>query len=105
MSKPRAAKGVGACFQVKWVESAFERGSLTGREHWTGILTFVTKVPTTADALRKNPLGIFVDAIDWSRELEPVAATPPVAAPTETVVPPPPTSIVGQPALDPEVQP
>jgi len=30
--------------------------------------------PSSADTLRKNPLGLYVDAIDWSRELEPTAA-------------------------------
>jgi len=26
--------------------------------------------PHTAEQLRKNPLGLFVNAIDWSRELD-----------------------------------
>ncbi|QEH81559.1 conjugal transfer protein TrbF [Sphingomonas sp. C8-2] len=58
-------------FQVKWLETSYERGSLTGTARWTAILTFITKPPTKADVLRRNPLGIYVDAIDWSRELEP----------------------------------
>ncbi len=57
-------------FQVKWIESAFERGSPSGSSHWTAIVTLVHKTPRDADALRKNPLGIYVDAIDWSRELD-----------------------------------
>lgn len=61
-------------FQVKWTEMAYERGSLDGTSHWTGILTLVTRVPTSADILRRNPLGIYVDAIDWSRELEPATS-------------------------------
>ena len=60
-------------FQVKWTETAHERGSEAGSSHWTGILTIVTKPPVSADTLRRNPLGIYVDAIDWSRELEPAA--------------------------------
>jgi type IV secretion system protein TrbF len=70
-------------FQVKWIETIYDRGSLAGVAHWTGILTLVTKPPATADVLRKNPLGLYVDAIDWSRELDPtplVAASPPAAA-------------------------
>lgn len=58
-------------FQVKWVESLFERGNLVGREHWTAMLTVVLKLPASAEVLRKNPLGLYVDAIDWSQELEP----------------------------------
>jgi type IV secretion system protein TrbF len=57
-------------FQVKWTETAFERGALSGTSRWTAILTIATKAPASADVLRKNPLGIYVDAIDWSRELD-----------------------------------
>jgi len=60
-----------ASFQVKWIESEFERGSPAGSSRWTAILTVVEKPPTDAATLRKNPLGIYVDAIDWSREFEP----------------------------------
>ncbi|KKC25855.1 conjugal transfer protein TrbF [Sphingomonas sp. SRS2] len=57
-------------FQVKWTESIFERGSLAKTERWTAMLTMMLRPPKTADALRKNPLGLFVNAIDWARELE-----------------------------------
>lgn len=57
-------------FQIKWTETVFERGSFAGRSNWTAILTIVTKTPANADVLRKNPLGIYVDAIDWSKELD-----------------------------------
>jgi len=71
-------------FQVKWTETAYERGSEAGSSHWTGILTILTKPPVSADTLRRNPLGIYIDAIDWSRELEPAAST----APARTAQPP-----------------
>lgn len=57
-------------FQVKWTESIFEHGSLAKSERWIAILTVVMQPPKTADALRRNPLGLFVNAIDWSRELD-----------------------------------
>lgn len=31
--------------------------------------TIAIQPPTDADRLRKNPLGIFVNAINWSKEL------------------------------------
>ena len=70
-------------FQVKWTETAYERGSESGISHWTAILTTVTRPPASADVLRKNPLGIYVDAVDWSRELEtaPAPGAPTRAAP------------------------
>ena len=63
-------------FQVKWTEQIFERGSLARTEHWTAILTIVLHQPGTEQQLRKNPLGLFVNAIDWSRELDPATPSP-----------------------------
>lgn len=57
-------------FQVKWTESIYERGSLAKTERWTAMLTVTMQPPKTADALRTNPLGLFVNAIDWARELD-----------------------------------
>lgn len=86
-------------FQLKWTETVFERGSQTGTAHWTGILTVVTRTPTSADTLRKNPLGVYIDAIHWSRELEP--ATP--AQPRSPTTPRPQVSLpLGSP-LDPNL--
>jgi len=92
-------------FQLKWVETAYERGAQAGTSHWTAILTIQMVPPTSADTLRKNPLGIYVDAIDWSRELEPVASSP---APPTAVTPargalPPPASIPTVSPLDPNL--
>ena len=89
-------------FQVKWIETAYERGAQTGTSHWTAILTVVMTPPWSADILRKNPLGIYVDAIDWSQELEPaghVAPPPRPAMPTVTI---PPNIPLGSP-LDPNL--
>jgi type IV secretory pathway TrbF-like protein len=43
--------------------------SLAATERWTAILTIVIEPPRDADRLRKNPLGVFVNAINWSKEL------------------------------------
>lgn len=75
-------------FQVKWTESQFERGSLASTSRWTAILTIQMRPPRSADILRKNPLGLYVDAIDWSRELEtPAQAPASPAAPPAAAVP------------------
>ena len=57
-------------FQVKWVEQIFEHDALARTEHWTAILSVVTKQPTTAEILKKNPLGLYVNGVNWSRELD-----------------------------------
>jgi type IV secretion system protein VirB5 len=87
-------------FQVKWAESAFERGSLAATSRWTAILTVLVKPPKNAETLRKNPLGLYVDAIDWSRELETSAPAP--SPPAATPVPLPPNLPLGSP-LDPNL--
>jgi len=58
-------------FQVKWSEQIFDHDVLARAEAWTAILSVVVKDPPNAEVLRKNPLGLYVDAINWSRELSP----------------------------------
>ena len=81
-------------FQVKWSETAYARGSVDGTSRWTAILGIRQRPPLNADTLRRNPLGIYVDAIDWSRELEPVPAQAfrPVAPVTAAAEPSPASS-------------
>jgi type IV secretion system protein TrbF len=57
-------------FQVKWIEQTFEHDALARTEHWTAILSVVTKQPSTAEILKKNPLGLYVNGVNWSRELD-----------------------------------
>ena len=58
-------------FQVKWREQTYEQNQLARSERWTGLFTLVIRSPRTAETLRKNPLGIYVHGLDWSRELTP----------------------------------
>jgi type IV secretion system protein VirB5 len=57
-------------FRIGWTEQLFERGSLANTSRWTAMVTVKVKPPRSSEMLRKNPLGLYVDAIDWSRELE-----------------------------------
>jgi type IV secretion system protein TrbF len=56
-------------FRVAWVEHAYEDGAPLPAEHWSAILTVVIQTPRTEERLRQNPLGIYIDAISWAREL------------------------------------
>ncbi|MDR3495822.1 MAG: conjugal transfer protein TrbF [Ancalomicrobiaceae bacterium] len=56
-------------FRVAWVQRTYQDGSLAYTERWTAILTVVVQVPRDAEKLRANPLGIYVTAINWSKEL------------------------------------
>jgi type IV secretion system protein VirB5 len=58
-------------FQVKWQEQTYEHDALSKTEHWTAILSIVNRDPANADVLSKNPLGLYVNGINWSRELSP----------------------------------
>lgn len=56
-------------FRVAWIERRYQDGSLAATERWSAILTVVVQPPRDADTLRKNPLGIYINAINWSKEL------------------------------------
>ncbi len=56
-------------FRVAWTERRYENGQLATTERWTAILTVVLQPPRDAERLRANPLGIYVNAINWSREM------------------------------------
>jgi type IV secretion system protein VirB5 len=58
-----------ASFQVRWIERSYANGQLAGTERWTAIVTIILQPPRTEDRLRKNPLGIYVNGLNWSREL------------------------------------
>lgn len=56
-------------FRVAWTERRYENGSLASTERWTAIITIVIQQPRDADRLKANPLGVYVNAINWSKEL------------------------------------
>jgi type IV secretory pathway TrbF-like protein len=56
-------------YQVKWIEQIYKQGILAATDHWTAMLSVITQTPHTAEALRKNPLGIYVNGLAWSQEL------------------------------------
>lgn len=58
-------------FQVKWLEETWRHGAKLRSETWTAILSLRLQPPKDAVSLRKNPLGIQVQALHWSRDLKP----------------------------------
>lgn len=57
-------------FRIAWTERTYRDGSLARTERWTAILTISLQPPRNTESLRKNPLGIYVHAVNWSRELQ-----------------------------------
>jgi len=64
-------RGSDDSFTVRWTEKTFVNGSLAKTERYTGILSIVVQRPRTVQTLRKNPLGIYVHGLNWSRDLNP----------------------------------
>jgi type IV secretory pathway TrbF-like protein len=56
-------------FRVAWAERHYENGQLSTTQRWTAILTIAVQPPRDAERLKANPLGIYVNAINWSREV------------------------------------
>lgn len=57
-------------FQIKWRERTYTNGIEEGSERWTAILSITERPPPDIETLRRNPFGIYVDGIDWSREYD-----------------------------------
>lgn len=64
-------------WRVQWEETERPRaaGAVT-RSAWEAYLTVVIVPPTTADAVQKNPIGLWVRAISWTRVATPQGARP-----------------------------
>lgn len=58
----------GDSFDVRWREQEFENGSLVGTTRYSAVLSIVIERPRSEAALRKNPLGIYVHGLNWSRD-------------------------------------
>lgn len=57
-------------FQLRWREKTYANGVLTGAERYSGVATIVLDAPSTPDHLQRNPLGLYVHAFTWSRDLQ-----------------------------------
>ena len=56
-------------FRVAWTERRYADGALAATERWTAILTVAIQTPRDPETLKKNPLGVYVTALNWSKEL------------------------------------
>ncbi|MDR6624449.1 conjugal transfer protein TrbF [Caulobacter segnis] len=58
-------------FRVTWTERHYQNGALAATERWSAILTLVDRPTNKVERLKQNPLHLYVDAIDWSKEMTP----------------------------------
>ncbi|MFZ5616249.1 MAG: conjugal transfer protein TrbF [Pseudomonadota bacterium] len=66
MSVVRASKD---SFEIRWAEKTYQSGQFEKVERFTAHLTVVVSPPRNADALIKNPLGLYVHGVNWSKDL------------------------------------
>jgi len=64
-------------FQMRWIERIYANGVPSGTERWTAVVSVVLQPPRTEERLRRNPLGIYVNGLSWSRELEAIQGVKP----------------------------
>jgi type IV secretion system protein TrbF len=57
-------------FQARWIEHRYTDGAISGTERWTAVLSLIVEPPRTDEQLRRNPLGIYVNGLSWSRDLD-----------------------------------
>ncbi|GAA4413886.1 conjugal transfer protein TrbF [Advenella faeciporci] len=57
-------------FNVRWTQRRYVNGTAAGLERWTAVVSIVLQTPRTEERLRRNPLGIYVNGLSWSRELD-----------------------------------
>ncbi|QKR98312.1 conjugal transfer protein TrbF [Sphingomonas sp. CL5.1] len=56
-------------FRIAWDERHYDHGQLAATTHWSAILTIVIRTPDDAATFSRNPLGLYVHAINWSQDL------------------------------------
>lgn len=56
-------------FQVRWRENSYAGGALISADRYTGVITLVIEPSDKPEVLQKNPLGLYVHAFSWSRDL------------------------------------
>ena len=56
-------------FEARWIEETFENGAMMKTDRLTGVFTIVFKSPGTTEILKRNPLGLYVHALNWSHDL------------------------------------
>ena len=56
-------------FQARWLEKTYENGALTSARRFTGLFTLVQDTPRDAATLRANPLGIYINSLNWGEDI------------------------------------
>jgi len=50
-------------FEIRWREKSFRGGALLDAQTYTASLSIITKAPTDAETLHRNPLGLYIHGL------------------------------------------
>lgn len=56
-------------FEMRWRETTYVSGVQQSQQTYTAVLAVVLDPPRDEETLHRNPLGIYVHGINWSRDL------------------------------------
>jgi len=56
-------------FDVRWRETTFLSGVRQRQDTYTAVLSIIIDPPRDEATLHRNPLGVYVHGINWSRDL------------------------------------
>ena len=56
-------------FELRWRETEFARGAQMRAQTYTASLSIITQAPKDAQTLHRNPLGLYVHNLNWSKDL------------------------------------
>jgi type IV secretory pathway TrbF-like protein len=64
-----AVRAAGDTWQIDWRESSWDKGGspLGAPVIWRAMLRTVVALPKTAEAMRNNPIGLYIDELHWDR--------------------------------------
>jgi type IV secretion system protein VirB5 len=55
-------------FEMRWKEQTYENGDVMKTDRFTGVANLVFRSPNTTETISQNPLGLYVNAFNWSRD-------------------------------------
>jgi len=62
-------------FEVRWREKSFRGGVHLTTQTFTASLSIITIAPTDAETLHRNPLGLYIHGLHWSKDLNATGAS------------------------------
>jgi len=58
-------------FEIRWREQTYQDGTIVKTETFTSVATIILSFRPTDESMSKNPLGLYIRALNWSADLGP----------------------------------